>query len=169
MSSLPTPAVIMLLGASGAGKSTFAHARWAPEQILSLDHYRAVVSDDLCDQDATSDAAELLDLALRKRCARGLTTVVDTTGTHPESRRRIIAIARQHQIPAIAVVLDTPLTACLARQTIRQGPLPGARWGRAVPPEVVTAQHRHVRLCLPGLRREGFTAVHRIGAAEEPR
>ena len=157
------PAVVVLIGAAGAGKSTWA-ARCRPEQVLCLDTYRAAVADDECDQEATPDAVRLLDLVLDARCSRQLTSVVDTTAADTDARQHLIDVAARHGLPVVAVVLDTPLETCLARQSTRPGPTDGARWGRAVPAAVITAQHHAIRAALPGLLDEGFTAVHHVGA-----
>lgn len=42
--TIPDPALIVLIGAAGSGKSTFA-ATWNPSQVLELDAVRAMISD----------------------------------------------------------------------------------------------------------------------------
>ncbi|MFF9854252.1 AAA family ATPase [Streptomyces litmocidini] len=76
--TVPEPALICLIGAAGSGKSTLA-STWHLTQVLSLDHYRALVSDDPGDQDATADAADVLKLILERRMACKLNTVIDAT------------------------------------------------------------------------------------------
>ncbi|MFI9042045.1 AAA family ATPase [Streptomyces sp. NPDC053726] len=39
------PALIVLIGAAGSGKTTWA-STWPRTQVLELDHFRAMVSDD---------------------------------------------------------------------------------------------------------------------------
>ncbi|WP_235437514.1 AAA family ATPase [Micromonospora sp. RV43] len=73
------PQLVVLIGAAGAGKSTWAAARYRPSQVVSLDALRAVVADDECDQDATADAVALLMTIVNARLSRRLTTVVDAT------------------------------------------------------------------------------------------
>ncbi|CAO0834062.1 hypothetical protein SMICM17S_07969 [Streptomyces microflavus] len=43
--TIPAPALICLIGPAGSGKSTLAR-RWAETQVLELDRFRAMVSDD---------------------------------------------------------------------------------------------------------------------------
>jgi hypothetical protein len=62
-------------------------------------------------------------------------------------------------MPAVAVVMGTPLAACLARNAARPGRPPGARWGLRVPHPVVRRQFRQIEAGLLGLRAEGFTQV----------
>lgn len=149
------PALVCLLGAAGSGKSTWASRRFPPNQILCLDRLRELVADDECDQDATADAVAVLDVMLRARLARRLTTVLDATHAEAVVRADLIALAAAHQIPAVAVVLTTPLEVCLTRQALRPGPAPGRRWGRAVPAEAVRRQHADVA----GLAADGFAHV----------
>ena len=63
------------------------------------------------------------------------------------------------KLPAAAVVVDTDLDICLARQHDRPGSAPGRRWGRAVPASVVRNQHARTRASLAALPGEGVTAV----------
>jgi predicted kinase len=159
MPGLTEPALVLLIGASGSGKSTLARRRYRASQIVSLDALRAVVADDECDQDATLDAVGLLKAIVAARLARRLTTVVDATNGVPAERAELIALAAAHDVPVAAVVMDTGLDVCLARQRARPGPPAGRRWGRAVPDPVVRNQHARTRASLRSLPGEGVTAV----------
>lgn len=165
MTSLPDPALIVMLGAPGAGKSTWVRTRFAATQILCLDAFRAIVADDENDQDATADAAALMHQALTARLARRLTTVVDATNARRDVRDELTRTAAAHRVPAVAVVLATPLQLCLARQAARPGPATGARWGRRVDPAIVQRIHRQITAALPGLSAE-FDTVHIVTAGE---
>ena len=50
--SLPALSLVVLIGATGSGKSTFASAHFAATEVLSSDDCRALVSDDENDQSA---------------------------------------------------------------------------------------------------------------------
>jgi predicted kinase len=157
------PCLVLLIGAAGAGKSTLAAQLATGEhQVLSLDGLRAAVSGDESDQDSTPDAAAALHLLTGARLRRGLTTIIDATNVEADARRPLLDMARRHRMPALAVVVDTPLATCLARNERRPGPPPGARWGRRVPPPVVRAQHGQLRDALPALAAEGFAQVLHI-------
>jgi predicted kinase len=155
------PALVLLIGAAGSGKSTLARAHYRPEQIVSLDALRAVVADDDCDQGATADAVTVMHTIVTARLSRGLTTVVDATNGVPSERAVLLAIAARHAVPTAAVVVDTDLDTCLARQHDRPGPLPGRRWGRAVPESVIRNQHARTLASLSVLPGGGVaTVVH---------
>ncbi|MEU8480358.1 ATP-binding protein [Streptomyces hygroscopicus] len=148
---LPERALIVLIGASGAGKSTLA-STWPASQILSLDALRGTVSDDPGCQEATADAVDALHLLLERRMARGLNTVIDATNVERSAREPLIAAAKRHHMPAIAVLVSTPLGVCIDRQ----GPRPA---NRTVPDDDVRAQHQAMVRSHPNLRAEGFNAI----------
>jgi protein phosphatase len=64
---VPELSLVILMGASGSGKSTFARRRFRPTEILSSDFCRGLVSDDESNQAATADAFEVLRLIAQRR------------------------------------------------------------------------------------------------------
>ncbi|WP_395692095.1 AAA family ATPase [Nocardioides sp.] len=105
---LPDPALVVLVGASGSGKSTWARARYRRAEIVSSDDLREVVGSGRHDLDASEDAFAVLERVVDARLGRGLTTVVDTLGLDDVRRTRWLAAARAAGLPAVVVVLDTP-------------------------------------------------------------
>ncbi|WP_437736892.1 polynucleotide kinase-phosphatase [Sorangium sp. So ce1335] len=156
---VPTLSLVVLVGASGSGKSTFARAHFKPTEILSSDHYRGVVSDDENDQAASADAFEVLRFIAGKRLAAGRLTVIDATNVQPDARRPLVALAREHHVLPVAIVLDMPEKLCHARNAGR----PDRQFG----PHVVRGQSRELRRSLRDLRREGFRYVHVLSSPEE--
>src|SRR5208337_4524814 len=92
--TIPELSLVVMVGASGSGKSTFARKHFKPTEILSSDYCRGLVSDDENSQAATKDAFEVLQFIARKRLAAGKLTVVDATNVQSESRKPFVAIAR---------------------------------------------------------------------------
>ena len=87
---IPDLALVVLIGASGSGKSTFARRHFRPTEVLSSDFFRGLVSDDENDQSATPDAFDALYYLLEKRLARGKLTVADATNVRAEDRKRLV-------------------------------------------------------------------------------
>ncbi|WP_199443102.1 polynucleotide kinase-phosphatase [Umezawaea beigongshangensis] len=156
---VPDMSLVVLVGTSGSGKSTFAHRHFAPTQVLSSDHYRGVVSDDENDQAATKDAFEVLHFVAGKRLAAGRITVVDATNVQREARAGLVALARAHDVLPVAIVLDLPEAVCLERNASR----PDRDFG----PHVVRRQHADLRKSLRHLQKEGFRRVHVLSAQSD--
>lgn len=150
--ALFTPGTLaVLIGLSGSGKSTFA-SRFPASWRVCLDQFREMATDDAADQSATPTAAQIQNLLLEARLARGLTTLVDATNVMPHVRAGLLARARYFQRPAVAVLLDVPLATCLARNHSR---------ARRVPDEILRAQHEQLPTA-DQLRAEGFTDIHTL-------
>ncbi|WP_406169998.1 polynucleotide kinase-phosphatase [Streptomyces canus] len=145
--------LVVLVGASGSGKSTFARRHFKPTEVISSDFCRALVSDDENDQGATKDAFDVLHYIAGKRLAAGRRTVVDATSVQEDSRRQLIDLAKRYDVLPIAIVLDVPEEVCAERNA--------ARTDRADMPIRVIKRHiRELRRSIRRLEREGFRKVH---------
>ncbi|MGW1588585.1 polynucleotide kinase-phosphatase [Streptomyces sp. NPDC002386] len=152
--------LVVLVGASGSGKSTFARRHFKPTEVISSDFCRGLVSDDENDQSASRDAFDVLHYITGKRLAAGRRTVVDATSVQQDSRRQLIELARKHDVLPIAIVLEVPEDVCAERNA--------ARTDRADMPRRVIQRHtRELRRSLRHLEREGFRKVHVLRGAEE--
>ncbi|MCX4237030.1 MULTISPECIES: polynucleotide kinase-phosphatase [Streptomyces] len=152
--------LVVLIGASGSGKSTFARRHFKPTEVISSDFCRGLVADDENDQSASKDAFDVLGYIAGKRLAAGRRTVVDATSVQSDSRKQLIELARKHDVLPIAIVLDVPEEVCVARNA--------ARTDRAgVPRRVIQRHVRELRRSLRHLEREGFRKVHVLRGAEE--
>jgi len=156
---IPDMALVVLVGASGSGKSTFARKHFAPTQVLSSDFFRGLVSDDENDQAASVDAFDALHHVAGKRLRRGLITVVDATNVQREGRAELVKLARDNHVMPVAVVLDLPERVCQERNADR----PDRDFG----PHVVKRHVAQLRRSLPGLHREGFRRVHHLRGQEQ--
>lgn len=156
---LPADALVLLIGVAGSGKSTFAAAHFAPTQVLSSDRFRAMIADSPAAQGATDDAFDLLHRVLDLRLRRGRLTVVDATNVESWARDQLLAAARRHRRPAVAIVLDLPIDVALARNATRSTPRP--------PAGAIRRQAGWLRDSIPSLPHEGFEAVHHLTSPEE--
>ena len=113
--ALPDPALVVLVGASGAVKSVWAAGHYRPDEVVSSDRLRALVGSGEHDLDASADAFALLDQIVAARLRRGLTAVVDTLGLDSARRHGYLALARSSGMPAVAVLVDTDPVECRRR------------------------------------------------------
>ena len=121
---LPTPSLIVLIGPPASGKSTWAAENFTARQVVSTDTLRGVVGEHELDLDATDDAFELLDRIVELRLGRRLTTVIDTTGLDPIRRAGYQAVAKRHDVTAVAVRFTTSAAECRRRNRERIRPVP---------------------------------------------
>jgi protein phosphatase len=157
--TIPQLSLVVLVGASGSGKSTFARANFLPTEVLSSDACRGLVADDENDQSATDDAFDVLHYVAAKRLAAGRLTVVDATNVQEEARRPLVELARRYHVLPVAIVLNVPEAVCHERNATRPE--------RSFGPHVVRRQSRDLRRSLRALRREGFRHVHVLSSVEE--
>lgn len=158
--AVPDLSLVVLIGATGSGKSTFAARHFRPTEVLSSDFCRGLVSDDENDQSASGDAFDVLHFIAGKRLAAGRLTVVDATNVQSEARAQLVRLAREHDVLPVAIVLDMPEQVCAARNA--------ARADRAgLPRRVIQRHQRELRRSLRHLEREGFRKVHVLRGPEE--
>ena len=156
---LPDPSLVVLIGASGSGKSSFAAQHFLRTEVISSDFCRALVADDENDQAATKDAFAVLHEIASRRLSQPRITVVDATNVQRESRRPLIQLAREHDLFPVAIVLDLPEEVCRDRNRDR----PDRDFGD----HVVRQQRSQLRRSLRGLQREGFRHVWKLTTPEQ--
>ena len=157
--TFPELSLVILIGASGSGKSTFAHKHFKESEILSSDHYRAVVSDDESDQSATKDAFEVLHFIAAKRLAAGRLTVIDATNVQPFARKSLLNLAKQYHFFVVAIVFNLP--EAVSHEHNRQRP------NRQFGPHVVNRQVKELGRSLKTLKQEKIRYVYVLNSIEE--
>lgn len=157
--TIPELSLVVLIGASGSGKSSLARKHFKPTEVLSSDYCRGLVSDDDNNQAATPDAFEVLHFIARKRLSAGKLTVVDATNVQPESRKPLVELAREFHCLPVAIVLDMPERLCQDRNR--------GRADRDFGPHVIRQQTQQLRRSRRGLEREGFRHVFTLTSPEE--
>lgn len=156
---VPRLSLVVLMGVSGSGKSSFAKKHFKRTEVLSSDECRALVSDDENSQAATTDAFDVLYYIAGKRLKAGLLTVIDATNVQKESRKGLVDLARTHHCLPVAVVLDMPEEVCEERNKTRPD--------RAFGGHVIRQQRQQLRRSIRGLKDEGFRQVYVLKSPEE--
>lgn len=156
--AVPAPGLVVLVGPTGAGKSTFARRHFKPTEVVSSDACRAMIADDETDQTVSGRAFEVFHGIIGHRLAVGRVAVADATNVAPDARKPLLALARQYHAVPIAIVFDLHEEVLLGRLQ--------ARTDRAFGPEVL---HRHrdaLARTAGDLGREGFWHVYRLTTPE---
>lgn len=156
---IPEVALVVLIGTSSSGKTTFAHQHFLPSEVLSSDKCREMVCDDENSLEASADAFEVLHFIAEKRLRRGLLTVVDATNVQEKARSALVGLARRNHVLPVAIVLDVEEEISLGRHKDRSNRNFGAH--------IIQKQARNLKKSLKKLRREGFRKIHILNGQAE--
>ena len=149
---IPALSLVALVGTSGSGKTTFAHRHFKPTEVLSSDFFRAIITDDENNEHISKEAFEALYYIAGKRLDQGRLSVVDATNTQRNARQALLECAREHDVMAVAIVLDVPEDVCQQRHANRTD--------RDFGPDVIKRQAGQLRRSIGALRKEGFRQVY---------
>lgn len=117
MITIPDPALVILIGPTGSGKSTFAAKHFRPTEVVSSDRCRALASDDENNQDVTPGAFRILHTIVRERLRAHRLTVVDATSVEHKARKPLLDVARRFDYEVVAIVFDFPFSIFEQRNT----------------------------------------------------
>ena len=157
--TIPDFSLVVLVGPTGCGKSTFARKHFLETEIVSSDHCRAVVSDDETDQSATDDAFDLVHYTAGLRLKRRKLTVIDSTAVQKGAREALVRVAKKHHALPVALVLDIDPNICHQRNEKREN----RDFGLRVPRN----HSRELRRGLRYLKKDGFAQFHIMRTPEE--
>ena len=146
--NIPKTALVVLVGVSGSGKSSFAKKHFAKYEIVSSDSCRGIVSNNENDQTSSGDAFELFHFILSMRLKNGLLTVADATNVQADARKKLLDIARSFHVLPVAIVFDMPQKLCESRNETRTD--------RSVSVHVLRRQMHDLKRSLRNLKKEGF-------------
>ncbi|TPE43321.1 polynucleotide kinase-phosphatase [Pontibacter mangrovi] len=155
---LPEIALVLLVGPSSSGKSTFARKHFLGTEVISSDYCRALVSDDENDLSATSDAFEVLNFLAAKRLKLGKLTVIDALNLHKEDRAKLVRLAKDNYALAAAIVLETPIKQLFERHE--------GRIDRNFSRQVIEKHYDMYRRTLKSIKREGFGYTYIVNPEE---
>ena len=156
---IPEIALVMLVGASSSGKSTFAKKHFLPTEIISSDNCRALISDDENNLAVTKEAFEVVHFLAKKRLELGKLVVIDALNIRRDDRAKLVQLAKDNYALAVAVVLDNSIKTLLERHENRSD--------RNFPKSVIDKQYNDYKQSLRSLKFEGFSYIHHIQPQEE--
>lgn len=149
--TISKPSILVIVGISGSGKSTFTKRHFEPTEVVSSDACRALVCDDEGNQSSTTLAFQILHMISEARLKFKRLVVVDATNVKEKSRRPIVEMAKKNKVPCIAVVLYEDLAICVLRNSLRN---------RKVPESVISDQYDALKESILNIDREGFDEVY---------
>ncbi|MFF2588047.1 polynucleotide kinase-phosphatase [Peribacillus butanolivorans] len=177
---LPHAGIVLLIGPSNSGKSTWLKSMIEKEEILpsevvSSDAFRVLVSDiefidwrgrpkdeadNLMDeyQSISGEAFSMMDSVIEARCRLNKLTFIDATNLHPDDRKRYISLAQKNNVPILSIVLDIPEEDLLVRDEQREHP----RGKRRIKQQYQTFK-REKRV----LKKEGYSSLYTLRGTED--
>jgi protein phosphatase len=156
---IPELSLVVLIGATGSGKSTFALKHFKPTEIISSDACRGMVGDDENNQASSADAFALARYIAGLRLKNGLLTVIDATNVQEESRKDWIKLAREYHCLPVAIILNMPEKVCTQRNALK----PDRQYGAHVIPQHISQLKRSFKK----LKFEGFRNIIELRSPEE--
>ena len=157
--TIPEPSLVVLIGPSGSGKTTFARKFFGPFEVVSSDFCRGAVGNDESDQTISHHAFDVMHYIVRKRLMLRRLTVADATNVRREYRKPLLELAREYDVPAVAIVFDIPQDTCC--EWNRQRP------DRQVGADIVRRHHDALQQSLASLADEGFEHIYRLSSPDE--
>lgn len=131
--AVPTDALVIVVGGSGTGKTTFLLREFGREAIVASDHCRMLICGDETRQDINKEAFELFHGIIDTRLRLGVLTVADATNVTPKARRSLENIANKHRRPVVKIFMQIPLGTAMKQNSQRD---------RKVPDFVVERHHK---------------------------
>lgn len=156
---IPELSLVVLIGATGSGKSSFARKHFKGTEIVSSDICRGMVSDDENNQAASADAFALARYITGLRLKNGLVTVIDATNVQEEARKDWIKLAKEYHCLPVAIILNMPEKVCAQRNALR----PDRNFGAHVIPQHISQLKRSFKK----LKYEGFRHIIELRTPEE--
>jgi protein phosphatase len=155
---IPDFSLVVLIGSTGSGKSTFAAKHFLPTEVISSDYCRGLVADDETDQSISADAFDLVREIAGKRLKHRKLAVIDATNVRAAERKGWVELARKWHALPVAIVFDPGIDICIARNK--------ARPDRPFGGQVVQRMVSEIRRGLGGLQREGFRQVWKLSSVD---
>lgn len=156
---IPELSLVVLIGATGSGKSSFAQKHFKATEIVSSDACRGMVCDDENNQSASADAFALARYITGLRLKNGLVTVIDATNVQEVARKDWIKLAKEYHCLPVAIILNMPEKVCAQRNDLRSD----RNFGAHVIPQHISQLKRSFKK----LKYEGFRHIIELRSPEE--
>ncbi|MCK5877823.1 MAG: AAA family ATPase [Candidatus Marithrix sp.] len=156
---IPELSLVLLIGVSSSGKSTFAKQHFKETEILSSDYCRAIIADNATDQSVTKEAFSVLHFIASKRLAIGKLTVIDATNVKSKDRKSLLRLAKKYYVNTIAIIFNLPEEVCQTRKQLRSDRNFGA--------EIIQRQYNDLQYSLHHLKHEGFKQIIILNSTDE--
>ena len=154
---IPELCLVMMMGSSSSGKSTFANRHFKSTEIVSSDACRAMIADHENVMDANDATFEVVHFIVEKRLERGLLTVVDATNLQPEGRKSLVSLARKYHVFPILIGLNLPESLLQERNSA----------GRQLPARIIRRHHRQAKHSFRKLKKEGVRKWYELNTLEK--
>ena len=156
---LPELSLVVLLGAAGSGKTTFARRHFQEEEILSREKFQRMVSGNDRSPKAIQDASETLEYIIQKRLQNKLLTVVDGAHVSEATRKAFRILAKKNHVALVGIWLDLPREIISERNASRGDKAISSGHLSKQLAELAQSEHR--------FKTEGFNTVHRLTSVED--
>ncbi len=156
---IPDFSLVVLIGASSSGKSTFAKKNFKASEVISSDYCRYLLSDDENNQSVSKQAFELMHSIAFKRLQLKKLTVIDATNVLENARYDLLEIARKNHALTVAIVFNLPENVNYKRNKIRED--------RKIDENIIKYQINQMQYSLMNLKKEGFNYVYILNTLED--
>lgn len=152
---LPANTLIVLCGAAGSGKSTFAAQHFKPTQIVSSDFCRALICDSESNIRVNRDTFDLFHTIIQKRLKQGRLTVADSTAVYAFACIPLLEMAQEAGFHTCLLVFNVAFDVCLQRDQQRT---------RQIPIHVIAQQHDALQYTRQHMHSESWNQIYELGA-----
>lgn len=156
---IPDFCLVLLIGISGSGKTTFARRVFDDSEIITSDWTGIGAGPGDQGRDASEQAFEALSDVVSQRLRQRLLTVVDAAHVTGKDRVAMVRFAKEHFAKTVAIAFDPDRSECHRNNA--------GRIGHRLTEEEVDQQFELLRRGINGLGGEGFAAAYHLRTREE--
>jgi protein phosphatase len=121
--------------------------------IVSSDYCRALICDDITNQQLNRDTFDLFYYIIQKRMFQHSLTIADSTALIPEARQRLVSMAQRQRFATCLIVFNMSLQTCIAHDR-------EATRGRVVGEQVIAHHMKQLERALRDIPHEGWNQIY---------